>query len=41
MYIKGCELHHILFKECSVHIKIKILWKMMHKQVSMFSDTVD
>lgn len=39
IYIKGCELHHILFKEYSVHIKIKILCKMMHKQVSMVSDT--
>ena len=39
IYIKSCELHHILFKEYSVHIKIKILWKMMHKQVRKVSDT--
>lgn len=25
----------------SFHIKIKILWKMLHKQVSMVSDTAD
>lgn len=34
------ELHHILFKVYSVHIKINIVWKMMHKQVSMVIDTV-
>ena len=40
-FLSCCEFHHILFKEYGVHIKIKILWKMMHRQVSMVSDTVD